>query len=143
MDNLKFYARNADEIQSLFATVNIFSANIGMTFCTSKCAHLSLKRGKYNASEGINLPNGELIKSLEATDGYKYLGSDVLHTEMKEKISREYHRRLRLILESQLNSRNRISAINAYCLPVVRYAAGIVKWNLNDLRATDRKTRTL
>ena len=86
--------------------MNIFSANIGMTFCTSKCAHLSLKRGKYNASEGINLPSGESIKSLEATDGYKYLGilqgSDVLHTEIKEKISREYHRRLRLILESQL-----------------------------------------
>ena len=50
---------------------------------------------------------------------------------------------LRLILESQLNSRNKISAINAYCLPVVRYAAEIVKWNLNDLRTMDRKTRKL
>ena len=108
MDDLKLYARNAGEIQSLLTTVNIFSTDIGMKFCTSKCAHLSLKRGKYYASEGISLPNGELIRSLEAASGYKYLGvlesGDVLHNEMKVKIRQEYLRRLRLILKSQLNS---------------------------------------
>ena len=34
-------------------------------------------------------------------------------------------------------------AINAYCFPVVRYAAGIVKWKLNNIQAMDRKTREL
>ena len=42
-----------------------------------------------------------------------------------------------------MNSQNKISAINAYCLPAIRYTAGIVDWNLNDLRAMDRKTRKL
>jgi len=68
MDDLKLYAQNSGEIQSLLATVKLFSADIGMTLCTSKCANLSLKRGKYNVSEDINLPSGDLIKSLEATD---------------------------------------------------------------------------
>jgi len=49
MDDLKLYAKNAGEIQSLLTTVNIFSTDIGMTFCTSKCAHLGLKGGKYHA----------------------------------------------------------------------------------------------
>ena len=47
-DDLKLYARNAGEIQSLLSTVNIFSTDIGMIFCTSKCTHFSLKRGKFH-----------------------------------------------------------------------------------------------
>ena len=47
---------------------------------------------------GISLPSGELIGSLEAESGYKYLGvlesSDVLHNEMKVKIRQEYLRLL-------------------------------------------------
>ena len=82
--------------ESLVATVNIFSANIDMKFCISKCAHLSLKKGKHNVSEGINLPSGDLIKSLEDTNSYKYLGilegRDMFHTEMKEKIRLDYLR---------------------------------------------------
>ena len=73
MDDLKLYVQNSGEIQSLIGTVNIVSADIGVTFCASKCARLSLKRGKHNISEGINLPSGDLIKSLEATDSYVYL----------------------------------------------------------------------
>ena len=46
-------------------------------------------------------------------------------------------------MQSQLNSRNKFRVLNAYCLPIIRYTAGIVKWNVDDLRTMDRKTRKL
>ena len=45
-----------------------------MQFGTSKCAMLKMKRGKIMQSDGIELPNGETIKSLENEKRYKYLG---------------------------------------------------------------------
>jgi len=122
-------------------------SDIKMSFCTSKCARLGLKRGKQYLSDGVTLPSGELIQSLDDGCGYKYLGvlenCDILHNGMKQKIKQEYFRCLRLVLRSQLSSRNKFSAVNAYCLPVIRYTAGVVKWNVDDLRSMDRKTRKL
>jgi len=139
--------RISKEIQSLLKSVSIFSSDIKMSSCTSKCAHLGLKRGKQYLSDGLTLPNGEIIRSLDVGNGYKYLGvlegCDIQHNNMKEKIRLEYFRRLRLVLRSQLNSRNKFHAVNAYCLPVVRYAAGIIRWSVNDLKSMDRKTRKL
>jgi len=36
-----------------------------------------------------------------------------------------------------------IFTIMVYCLPVIRYTAGVVKQNIDDLGSTDRKTRKL
>ena len=86
-----------------------------------------------------------MIKSLDDGNGYKYLGvlesCDILHNNMKQQMRQEYFRRLRLVLRSQLNSRNKLRAVNAYCLPIIHYTTGIVKWNVDDLRSMDRKTR--
>ena len=47
------------------------------------------------------------MKGLEEGDGYKYLGileaDDLKHAHMKEAISKEYLRRIRKILKSNLN----------------------------------------
>ena len=52
----------------------------------------------------------------------------VLRQEMKEKISSEYFRRVKVILGSQLNAHNAVTAIN-YRRSIIRYSAGIVDWN--------------
>ena len=65
-----------------------------MSFCTSKCAHLGLKRGKQYSSDGITLPGGGMIKSLDDGNGYKYLGvlesCDIVHNNMKQQMRQEY-----------------------------------------------------
>ena len=69
-----------------------------------------MKRGKFVMSEGIELLNGKKIRSLDDQEGYKYLGilqfDDIKHKEMKEKLKKEYARRVRKILKSHLNSGN-------------------------------------
>jgi len=108
--------------------VSIFSSDIKMSYCTSKCAHPALNRGKQCLSDGVTLPSVELIKSLDDRSGYKHLGvlesCDILHNSMKQKIKHEYFRHLRLVLRLQLNSQNKFSAVNVNCLPIICYTAG-------------------
>ena len=46
MDDLKVYAKNEKDLESLIQTVRIFSEDIGMEFGLDKCAVLIMKRGK-------------------------------------------------------------------------------------------------
>ena len=86
------------------------------------------------------------MKGLEE-EGYKYLGileiDNVKHEEMKEKLKKEYIRRVRSILKSKLNGGNIIQAINARAVSIIRYGAGIISWRVDELKAVDRKTRKL
>ena len=48
-----------------------------------------------------------------------------------------------MILKSKLNGRNKITPLNTWAVSILRYGAGILKWNKNELQETDRKTRKL
>ena len=72
------------------------------------------------------------------------LEADVIKAkDMKEKIGKEYVRRVRKILKSKLNGTNSISAINSRAVSIVRYGAGIIQWTKEELQKLDRKTRKL
>ena len=84
------------------------------------------------------------MKDIDET-GYTYLGiletDKIKEKEMKEKFSKEYLRRLRLILRSKLNGRNKIMAVNTWVASVMRYGAGILRWNTDELKSLDRRNR--
>ena len=44
-------------------------------------------------------------------------------------------------MKSRLNVRNKIIAINAWAVSLMRYGVGIVKWTKNKLDEIDRKPR--
>ena len=58
-------------------------------------------------------------------------------------IRKECYRRARGILKTELNSANRIEAINTLAMPVVQYSFNIINWTLQDLRRIDTKIRKL
>ena len=64
MDDLKLFAKDENGIDSLVRTVNVFSEDIGMIFGIQKCGVVVMKRGKVVSSDGVQLPNGETIKSV-------------------------------------------------------------------------------
>ena len=72
-----------------------------MKFGLRKCGILTLKRGKVVRSEGIELPNGEVMREVEQ-EGYTYLGivglDKVAENEIENKIIRAYKRMVRFIL---------------------------------------------
>ena len=146
MDDLKIFAKNRTEIDSLISTVKVISHDIGMEFGVKKCGIAIMKRGKLVESEDINLGNGESIKAIDL-EGYKYLGileaDKIKENEMKEMFSKEYLRRTKLIMRSKLNGRNKIMAVNIWSVSLMRYGAGILGWNTNELQKLDRKTRKI
>ena len=66
-------------------------------------------------------------------DGYKYLGildyDRIKEQEMKDKFRNEYFRRVKLILNSKLNARNKIMALNTWAVSIMTYGNGMLNGN--------------
>ena len=58
---------------------------------------------------------------------------------MKEKIRKQCYRRVRTVLQSELNAKNTLEAINTLAVPVVSYSFNVVNWNLEEIKRIDRK----
>ena len=145
MDDLKISAKEKAGLDALIQTVRVFSLVIGMEFGIEKCAVVIMKRGKMSSSNGIELPHDDVIKELIAEEGYKYLGvleSDtIMKNKMKEKISMEYFRRVKKVLETKLNSKNLIKGVNTWAISLMRYPAPFLDWTVDELKAMNRRTR--
>ena len=77
-------------------------------------------------------------EELEQGKTYKYLGIEesegVKHQHMKERLKQEYSRRLRMILKFEINARNKIAAIGALAVPVLRYSFGTINWRIEEIK---------
>ena len=128
------------ELDGLFKTVTTFSDDIGMTFALGKETFIG---GKPNYSGSIVLDTDKKIKELDQGETYKHLGIDeddgIQHGTMKEKIKKECYRRVRDVLQSKLNVKNKLKAINTLAIPVVTYSFNVVNWNLEEIKRIDRK----
>ena len=124
MDDLKLYAKNDSQAESLVNTVYRVSKDIGMEIGIKKCGILKLVRGKISKHDGIVLPNGERMKSVE-DEGYKYLGilemDKIMESEMKKLVRIEYLRRVKLVLKSKLNGKYKIQGMNTWAVSLIRY----------------------
>lgn len=144
MDDLKLYGRSEIELERLVDVVRVFSSDIGMEFGIEKCAVLVIRKGVKARCEGIELPDGDVMREVDQ-GGYKYLGvlegADIMQKEMKEKVRKEYLRRVKLVARSKLYGGHLMRAINAWAIGVVRYSAGVLDWSDRELKAMDVKTR--
>ena len=90
----------------LLDLVTHFTNDVGMKFGESKCAY-QIERGvKIGKGEPIRI-GGLTIKEIENGDSYRYLGIDepvgAPVPLNKEKVTKEYRKRLRKIWNSELN----------------------------------------
>ena len=53
---------------------------------------------------------------------------------MKVKITKEYKRRIKLVLKSELNARKKIIANNTLAVPVILYSYGVIDWKLDEIQ---------
>ena len=87
-----------------------------------------------------------MMKDLEES-GYKYQGilesDQIKMKEIKKKFTNEYKKRIKLLLESNLDGENVIKAVNTWVKAVLRYSGGILDWNKDEIQNMDRKTRKI
>ena len=62
---------------------------------------------------------------------------------MKDKIQKEYYRRVRQLTSLKLNGGNTIRGINSQAVSLVRYSAGILKWTKDEMKVLSRKTQKM
>ena len=120
MDDLKFFSRNEKGLDSLVKTIRVFNEDIGMKFGIEKCAMLEKEKGRIVKSVAIEFQDGNVIKSLQEAESYKYLGileaDRFIGEEMKMKVSKEYFRRLKKVSKSKLNGGNLVQGINTWAV---------------------------
>ena len=74
IDDIKLFAKNEKELETIIHAVRIYSRDIGMGFCIEKCAMLVMKSGKRHLTDGMEQPNQDKIRTLAENETYKYLG---------------------------------------------------------------------
>jgi hypothetical protein len=57
---------------------------------------------------------------------------------MKERLRKEYTRRLRVVLKYELTAENKIRAV-----PILKYGFGSINWGVYKIQKVERKTRKI
>ena len=106
-DDIKLFAKNEKELETVIHAVTIYCQDIGMEFGIEKCAMLVMKSGKRHLTDGMELLNQDKIRMLGENETYKYLGilevDTIKQVQMKDKIQKEYLKRSRKLLETKLS----------------------------------------
>jgi hypothetical protein len=134
MDDLKLISKS-EELQKKIQRVTTFSDAIHMESGLDRCTKIIFKKGKLVYSQNLVVDINREIEGLEQGKTCRYLGT--------EEILKEYIRRLRMILKSELNAKNKITAIGALAVPVLRYTFVIITWRLEDIKKIGRKARRI
>lgn len=68
---------------------------------------------------------------------------DFKEESVKDRLSKEYVRRVKKVIRSKLNGGNMVRVINSWAVSLLRYSGGVVRWTKVELMNLDRKTRKL
>ena len=145
MDDIKRFVKNENEVETLIQTVRIYSQDIGMEYGIEKCAMLVMNCGKRHITEGVELPNQVVIRTLGKKETLKNVGileADIIEQqEKKEKIKKRGG--TRKLLETKLYSKNLVKEINTWVALLVRYSGPFLMWTKEELKQMDQRTRKL
>ena len=68
---------------------------------------------------------------------------DFKDESVKDRLSKEYVRRVKKVIRSKLNGGNMVRVINSWAVSLLRYSGGVVRWTKVELMNLDQKTRKL
>ena len=70
MKEIKLFAKNEKELETLIHTVRIYSQDIGMKFGIEKCPMLEMKSKKRHFTDGMELPIQDKIRTFGEMETY-------------------------------------------------------------------------
>ena len=106
-----------------------------------------MEKGKIVKSVGLEISDGQVIKSLQEGESYNYLrileADKFLEEKMILNVLKEHMRRLRKVLKLKLNGLNLVSGVNIWAVSLLRYSAAFAGWRKSEMQPIDRRTRNL
>ena len=106
MDDLKLLGRYGNHLKNEMKIVQTISKDTNMNFGLEKCARICLKRDSDPSKMHVGGTFQNDIKELGPKNTYMYLG--IQHKNEKDKLKKEYLRRMRLVLGTELSANNKI-----------------------------------
>ena len=120
IDDIKLFAKNEKELETLIHIGRTYSQDIGMEFGIEQCAMLVMKSGQRHRTDRMEQPNQDKIRTLAENETYKYLrileADTIKQVETRDKIQKEYLRRTRKLLGKKLSRRNLNKGINTWAV---------------------------
>ena len=145
VDDLNLYASNMTLVKLQLDLVTQFSKDIGMRFGGTKCAYQIIEKGKLVHQVEPILMNGLTIEPIKNGEAYKYLGQDenlgYVGPANKERVEKEFLKRVKNIWNSELSAYNKFIAHNAFAVPVITPTFGILNWTIHEIQQIDVKSR--
>jgi len=133
MDEVELLGRNENDLKNEMEIVQTISKNINMNFGLEKCARISLERDSVQSKVYVGSKFENDIKELDPRKAYKCLGIEesfnIQHKNEKEKMKKEYLKRLRLILSTELSAKNNVQGTVSLAVPVLRHSFEIINWH--------------
>ena len=146
VDDLKIYEDSAAELRSTLEVAEGFLVAVGMTLGVRKCAVAHLRAGRVRSQGGVETERST-INEISRGDSYRYLGIDQVFgprsRETKDRVVKEYLRRVHLVWSSPLPAGEKVRAHNAWAIAVLRYHMAPVTWGMRELEKLDARTRAL
>ena len=111
MDNLKLVGKQEEELQKRVQTAKILVVTSYMEFRVDRCAVIVLKKGKLVHLQNFIRDISREIQDAEQGKTGSEESEGMQHQKLKERLKKGYAMRLRMIMESELNSKNKITEI--------------------------------
>ena len=100
IDDIKLFAKNEKELETLIHVVRIYSQDIGMEFSIEKCAMLVMKSGKGHLSDLMELLNQEKIRTFVGKETNKYFSILEADTTKQVEIKKKFKKNISGELEN-------------------------------------------
>ena len=108
MKDIKTFAKKEKELKIWIQTIKIYNQDIGREFGIDICAVLIMKSRQKETTEGRELPNQKTFEEKTKVQVHGNSRSQHHHKEIKRKISIEYLKRTRKLLETKVCGKNLI-----------------------------------
>ena len=123
-------------MEATLAMVDGTSGAVGMKLGLRKCAVAQMRAGR--ARIGGDADTGRVtIGEVRRGEAYKYLGIHLVFGSkgkvVRAKVHKDYLRRTRLTWASPLKTKSKVRNHTSWCVGVVRYFLGPVRWSRSDL----------
>lgn len=143
---MRHFTRSLSALQSLKVLVDRVARAVGMELGLRKCAVAHRDKEGSVTRKGVDLNADREVRALQGPeDTYRYLGVEQYMSpdlaSVRQRLAKEYVKRLHWIWSSALNAKNKVNATNVWAVSVYRYYFGPLAWNVTELDRLDRKTK--